>query len=379
MRVDKKIGINMKKCRCCESLILNNPLLHYDNMPGKAQNFPDIMQIKEDKGITLDIYECPYCGLVQIFEEPVSYYRDVIRAIAVSEEMREFRKQYFHKFLENCNLFGKKVIEVGAGCGEYMEILEKEDVEVYGLEHLVQSVQMACHRGLHVYQGFIESSQTEIPGAPYDGFYTMNFLEHIPKPKEFLKSISSNLTKDGYGLVEVPNGDFIFKKYMFSEFMLDHLSYFSKDSLCRMLELSGFEVVSCKVIWHEYILSAIVKKRKPISVQKFKTEQTRLVEEAKAYVREMQRKGKKIALWGAGHQALAFLSLAKLQTDLECVIDSAEFKQNKFTPATHLPIVAPSKIEELKIGAIIVMAGSYSDEVQRMIQKNYKQIDTKVL
>lgn len=369
----------MKKCRCCESLIVNNPLLHYENMPGRAQNFPDIMQIKEDKGINLDVYECPYCGLVQIFGEPVSYYRDVIRAIAVSEEMREFRKQYFHEFLIKCNLLGKKVIEIGAGCGEYMEILEAEDVDVYGIEHLEKSVQAARHKGLHVSQGFVENSQTEIHGAPYDGFYTMNYLEHIPEPKEFLKGILNNLTEDGCGLVEVPNGDLIFKKYMFSEFMLDHLSYFSKESLSRMLELSGLEVVSCEVIWHDYILSAIVKRRKQISVEKFKTEQERLIEEAREYINMMQKKGKKVAIWGAGHQALAFLSLAKLQTCLECVIDSAEFKQNKFTPATHIPIVSPSKIKELEIGAVIIMAGSYSDEVQRMIQKNYKQIDTKVL
>lgn len=367
--------MNIRKCKCCDSIIKKDPILQYINMPGKAQNFPDNAHLEEDKGINLDIYECPYCGLVQLLEPPVDYYKDVIRATAVSDDMREFRKAYFHEFIYKHGLLGKKIVEIGAGCGEYMEIISGEAVEVYGIEHLEESVRTACRKGFHVFQGFIENALTEIPEAPYDAFYIMNFLEHIPEPKEFLKGILNNLKKDGYGLIEVPNGDFIFEHHMFSEFMLDHLLYFSKESLCQMLELSGFKVISCEVIWQDYIISAVVRPRKGISAGAFEKDQKKKISEVRQYINKMQKQGKKVAVWGAGHQALAFLSLANLQDCLECVIDSAEFKQNKYTPATHIPVVAPSQIKALGIEAIIIMAGSYSDEVQRIIQRNYKEID----
>lgn len=369
----------MKICKCCNANVTGSPLLHYENMPGKAQNFPIEEELKLDKGIDLDIYECPYCGLIQLFSEPVDYYQDVIRAVGVSESMKKFRKSYFHEFVNKCNLKGKRVLEVGAGCGEYMELLAEEDVRVYGIEHLNESVIKAKKKGLSVYQGFIRYENDKVPGDPYDGFYIMNFLEHIPNPKEFLKGIAFNLQDGAYGLVEVPNGNFIIRNQMFSEFMLDHLTYFTKESLTLILNMCGFEVKECEVIWNDYIISAIVQKRRGLDLGSFTSKQGKLVSSIHGYLKEMKSKGKKVAVWGAGHQSLAVIALAKLQGKIECVIDSADFKQNKYTPATHIPIYSPNKIEELDIGAILVMAGSYSDEVRRIIKEKYDSVSAVTL
>ena len=54
------------------------------------------------------------------------------------------------------------------------------------------------------------------------------------------------------------------------------------------------------------------------------------------------------------------------------LISREDFKQNKFTPASHIPIVAPSKIHSYDIEAVIVMAASYSNEVVKILRKDYK-------
>lgn len=365
-----------KKCRCCGAKICDAPLLSYHNMPALAQNFPDADELDADHGIDLDIYQCPACGLVQLLAEPVAYYRDVIRAVAVSADMRDFRRQYFKDFVAKCNLTGKRVIEIGAGCGEYMQMLECEDVTVSGIEHLHASVEKAKAAGLDVYEGFVESSDYEIPKAPYDAFYIMNFLEHIPAPVEFLKGIAANLADDAYGLVEVPNGEAIFKECAFSEFMLDHLSYFSKESLRTLLNLAGFEVISCEVIWKDYILSAIVKRRKTMAVEGFISREKAFCEKINTFIDAAAKDGRKVAVWGAGHESLANIALSEIAPRIDCVLDSADFKQNKYTPATHVIIVSPDEIRARDIGAIIVMCGSYSDEVLRIIHEKYPDIIT---
>lgn len=369
----------MKRCRCCANIITEKPSLSYKNMPGKAQNFPDINTVSDDKGMDIDVYQCPFCGLIQILQEPVYYYKDVIRAVAVSEDMREFRKDYFKSFVAECQLQGKKIIEIGAGSGEYMEMMAQNNVRVYGLEHLHQSVEKAKSRGLQIFEGFVEDADYKIPEAPYDGFYIMNFLEHIPLPREFMKGIAANLKREAYGIVEVPNGDFIIRNQMFSEFMLDHLAYFTKETLTLLLESSGFEIKSCQVIWKDYIISAIVKKRNKFDANSFIVKQDNLVRAINDFLDDMKKNGKKVAVWGAGHQALATIAMAEMQDKIECVIDSANFKQNKYTPATHIPIYAPDKIDELDIGVILVMAGSYSDEVCRMIRTKYENIVIKTI
>jgi hypothetical protein len=51
------------------------------------------------------------------------------------------------------------------------------------------------------------------------------------------------------------------------------------------------------------------------------------------------------------------------------VVDSAPFKQGRFTPATHLPIVAPEALRTDPVDAVIVMAASYSDEVAGIVRE----------
>ena len=80
---------------------------------------------------------------------------------------------------------------------------------------------------------------------------------------------------------------------------------------------------------------------------------------------------KGVAIWGAGHQALATIALLNLSAGIRYVIDSAPFKQGKFTPATHLPICPPDQLAIEPVSAIIVMAAAYSDEVVRTIRDKH--------
>jgi hypothetical protein len=79
-----------------------------------------------------------------------------------------------------------------------------------------------------------------------------------------------------------------------------------------------------------------------------------------------------VAVWGAGHQALAAIALGGLGPDIRYVVDSAPFKQGKFTPATHIPIVPPTQLNDDPVQAIIVMAAGYSDEVARIIRERHQ-------
>ena len=78
-----------------------------------------------------------------------------------------------------------------------------------------------------------------------------------------------------------------------------------------------------------------------------------------------------VAAWGAGHQALAMLSLANLGDKIRYIIDDAPFKQNKYSPATHIPIVSSKNLDIDPVDSVIVMAASYSDEVARKLKESY--------
>ncbi|MCR5030672.1 MAG: methyltransferase domain-containing protein [Selenomonadaceae bacterium] len=369
----------MMQCRCCNATISGESLIEYKNMPKSAQFFPDETEAREEKGAMLSLYQCPYCGMLQLGGEPVSYFRDVIRATDVSEEMRRFREEQFADWVRRHSLKGKKVLEVGCGTGGFLACMEKAGAVAIGMEHGRDSIRTAQKRGLKVFEQYPEREDETFEGAPYDGFFIMNFLEHIPEPKVFLRAIANNLTEEAYGIVEVPNTDMILEKSLYSELIQDHLLYFREDTLRRLLELSGFEVLDCRAIWHDYILSAEVRKRRRMDVSSFVERRLRTKKACDDFFQRMRENGKQCAVWGAGHQALANLSLLDMKPHIVCVIDSADFKQNKLTPATHIPIVNPKILDEGEIGAILIMAGSYSEEIRSIVNARYPAIQCAIL
>ena len=70
--------MNLNKCRLCNSKLFTSPLLQLKGMPKAAQHFPNESEFKEDKGITLNVYQCSSCGLVQLNINPVNYFKEVI-------------------------------------------------------------------------------------------------------------------------------------------------------------------------------------------------------------------------------------------------------------------------------------------------------------
>jgi SAM-dependent methyltransferase len=341
-------------------------------MPSVAQNLPDKNSICADKGVDLRICQCKFCGTVQLDNEPVSYYREVIRATGISDEMRLFRISQFSGFINRFGLRGKKIIEIGCGSGENLRVLKECGAEPYGLEYSEKSVLAAKAAGLNVYRGFADSSGYNICGTPFDGFYTFNFLEHLPRPLETLKGVYNNLSGDAYGLVEVPNTEICLSDGVFSDFMLDHLFYFTKDTLNTALQLSGFEVLECDSVWRGYIISATVKKRGVFDLSYMKDLREDMRAQIDAYINSRVARG--VAVWGASHQAFFILAILNSAKKLKYVIDSAEFKQGKYTPVSHIPIVAPDKLTSDPVGAVIVMASSYSDEVVGRIKADFGEI-----
>jgi len=338
-------------------------------MPQAAQFLPDAASLSDDTGIDLDIGQCSGCGLVQLSGDPVSYYRDVIRAAAFSDEMRSFRIDQFFGFVGKYGLGGKKVIEIGCGKGEYLALMNQSGAEAYGVEHLPESVDYCLRAGLRVSQGFVEDERYMIDGGPFDAFFILNFLEHLPDPNSLLRGVRCNLSDGGIGLVEVPNFDMIVRNKLFSEFTSDHLFYFTKDTLATVLRLNGFEILECTEIWYDYILSVIVRKSERMDLASFAGYQERITTEIHSFIDQFENG--RTAIWGAGHQALAIVSLAQLGNRIRYIIDSAPFKQGRFSPATHVPIVSPDSLDTDPVDAIIVMAASYSDEVARIIRSRY--------
>lgn len=356
-------------CRICKSRLPASELLRLNNMPQSAQGFLTPDDVKTDKGVDLSIFECAACGLVQANCAPVSYYREVIRTNAFSTAMQAFRAKFLHDFVSRFELKGKSILEIGCGNGEYLDLFHNEGLICSGTEFGEAAVEACKAKGHRVQKCFPDQPTVLLENTPFDCFATFNFLEHWPEPSLVLKSIHANTTVDAIGLVEVPNFEMILKENLFSEFIADHLSYFTRDTLELLLRINGFDVIESRSIWHDYILSVVVRKRPSVDVAEFAVMRCQLDCAVQAFLAKHSESG--VAIWGAGHQALAVISLLNISDKIRYVVDSAPFKQGRLTPASHLPIHPPAYLRVDPVGAVLIIAAGYSDEVLRILRTEF--------
>lgn len=107
-------------------------------MPSVSQNLPQNITDKECAPINLRLCQCHKCGLVQFDSIHVSYYKDSTRAGERSKALIELRRKQYKHLIEEYNLCGKKILEVGAGKGGFLKTLKEMreyDIDEYGIEY----------------------------------------------------------------------------------------------------------------------------------------------------------------------------------------------------------------------------------------------------
>jgi hypothetical protein len=305
----------MEKCKICGGNL--DALLAYNKMPKAAQYFPEAKTIQHDLGIPLEIYQCMACGTVQIPAAPVSYYSHAIRS--PSWDTDPFRKKQLDEFIEEFELQGKRI------------------------KHIDEEPK---------------------PGT-YNAFLMFNYLEHFPEPRETLAQICSNLEEPGMGIIEVPNFDEIIRDRIFGEFIIDHLFYFTRKTLRFTCEASGFDVLRIQEIWDGASLSAVVKKRIPLTASPFKENQRQLIQDIDDFVGRFES----ATIWGAGHQTLMMLTMMKRLDNIPYILDSFKEKQHKYTHVTHKVILPPEQLITQPVGGIVIIVGWQYKEVLKRIEE----------
>ena len=358
----------MKKCISCKGSL--HELMKIENMPASAQDIPTKEELDKDSGIEVSLCVCEDCGLVQLKNDAVYYYRDVIRAGGYSTTMEALRKSQYKHFIEFASLEGKKIIEVGCGRGEFLGMLSDFPVEGYGTEHKKDLVEIAKEAGLRVDEDFPESEDHIFKNGPFDAFMSFNFLEHQPHPRTYLKAIYNNLGDEGYGLITVPSFEYIMEQNSFYEIIPDHIAYYSFESLTHLLNICGFEVLEKETVNRDTI-SMIVKKRKLPDICGIISKKTDIATEVVETVKKYAKAGK-IAIWGASHQGFTLCATTGIADYVDCIIDSAPFKQGKYAPASHIPIISPDEARKRKLEAIIIVAPGYTNEIANIIKTTFE-------
>lgn len=401
--MDNKNG----SCLACKGKL--QKLMTFENMPAGAQYLLKEEELESDHGISLELCQCMSCGLVQFDTTPVDYYKDVIRAGGGTRTMRKLRRNGYTKLLtamQDAGIRGRKILEVGCGKGEFLEMWDDLPEEVltreaekdrltgerrfrplhlFGLEHdskLITAAQEKLKgKNVTLIEGFAEHGG-QINGAPFDAFVQFNFLEHQPDPGDMLDTIWSNLAMGGMGLLTVPSFEYILQNDGYYELLRDHIANYTIFTLMKLLQDHGFEVLDSEIINRDTI-EVLVRKTDPdtltslgycgqiTDVSALKKNYQQMKMSLQGHLDSLKQKGLSLAVWGAGHQGFTLASTTELGGKVRYIIDSADFKQGKYAPGSHLPIVSPEHFFKEPVDEILIAAPGYTDEIAEIIRSRF--------
>ena len=204
------------------------------------------------------IVRCPGCDLAYLDHEPVSdelekfyskdYFVSLDRTTGYTDyfECENYLKLIFRRRLKIIEKYrdSGRLLDVGCGPGFFLEVLS-DRWQPFGIDISEFAAATARSRGLNVIQGLFDASLFE--KEFFDAVTMWNTLEHFTDPMKAL--LSANAVLKPGGVLAFYTNDIgglfarMMGKYWHMLLVPDHLFFFTRASLTKMLEAAGFSVI----------------------------------------------------------------------------------------------------------------------------------------
>jgi len=153
----------------------------------------------------------------------------------------------------------RKVIwEIGGGDGRMSIPLSSLGIGVISIEPYYEGCFKVAAAKIPVFRGTLED--LELPSNSVETIGFFDVLEHIENESDFLSNIRLTLQSSGMAILTVPAHQWLFSSH---DEALGHYRRYHRRALVKILEQSGFRVLSCEYLFSFLVLPALLLRRVP--------------------------------------------------------------------------------------------------------------------
>lgn len=278
----------------------------------------------------------------------------------------------------------RNVLEIASNDGYLLRHL-KDHCNVLGVEPSDNVAQIARDRGIPTLTQFFGPEWT-MRGMKWDVIIANNVFAHVPEPNALVAGIKANLAPDGYAVLEFPRLTDMLRLCAFDTIYHEHYSYWSLQAAEHLFFRWGLKITKAYCVdIHGGSYRIFVKHGQHESPQYGGMEQPSLYADFAARALEIRRElqkliaraaldSKYVAAYGAaakGNTLLNYCQLSRL--DITCIADTTPWKQGKWAPGSHIPIVSPEEMLATKPDLILLLAWNWKREIMPKL-KGYEVI-----
>ncbi|HEX7859194.1 MAG TPA: class I SAM-dependent methyltransferase [Verrucomicrobiae bacterium] len=389
------------QCRSCGgsqgSLVLDlgvqplaNNLLRKEDLGRPEPKFP------------LRVAVCESCWLMQILDTvpPVELFSEYLYFSSFSQSMLSHAKEAANRYAAEFKLRASSlVVEVASNDGYLLKNFVAAGVPCLGIEPAANIAKVAGETGVETLVEFFGpelAMRLARENRQADLILGNNVFAHVPEPNGFVEGIRILLKPQGVAVLEFPYGVDFIEHNEFDTVYHEHVFYFTLTPLMPLFERHGLQVSRVEripihggslrlFVAHKDAHSvdesvghlAAAEQQKGISsseyYEKFAKKVAPLRNALRELIQRLKAEGKCVAAYGASAKGSTLLNYYGIGAEsLEFVADRSTYKQGRFTPGMHIPILPAEALLERMPDYTLLLTWNFADEIIAQ-QKTYRE------
>lgn len=386
----------MTKCLVCA-----NPSLDLVLDLGKtalANNFITAQELDtEEPTYPLQLARCSDCGHVQLPRRvsPTEMFDTYLYVSSMSGTLRS----HLRSVAATATSFaaasaGDLAVDIGSNDGTLLTGYEGSGLRTLGVDPAANLAELAKSKGIETSVGYFgEKLASEIKNKYGQAkiITATNSFPHIPMLADYIKGIRTLLSRDGVFLIEAHYAGAMAAEIAFDTIYHEHVSYWLLSPMHRLMTQHNLEIVAVEhlpihhgqarvYVCHKGIreidvsVHAAYEKEQSSGLldsqawKQFAAQSRDLKQSLHSMLLDIRADSKTVAGYGAPAKAstlLGFLGLGP--ADIPYIADRSPLKQGRYTPGTHIPIVAPERVLEEKPDYLVLFAWNFAEEIMEQL------------
>jgi SAM-dependent methyltransferase len=346
----------------------------------------------------LHAFVCEECLLVQLpaVETPEHIFDDYAYFSSYSDSWLDHARRYVDDMSERFAIDERSsVVEVASNDGYPLQYFKARGVPVLGIEPAANVAVVAEEKGIPTVTKFLGAEtahELARDGVSADLLIGNNVLAHVPDLNDFVRGLARLLAPTGLLTMEFPHLLRLMRETQFDTIYHEHFSYFSLLVIEDLFARHGMRVVdvdelpthggSLRIyvrhedagVEDETRIADLRAREADAGLDRIETYErfAQAVRDAKIgildFVLSAKRDGKTIVGYGAAAKGNTLLSYCGIGPDLlDYVVDRSPHKQGLYLPGTHIPILAPEKIDETRPDYLLILPWNLKDEIMEQM------------